>query len=68
MKESFSKFLEHSFDSHIPSVNTFFFVNVITEAISNYTPSPKTANVRQHRNPVPWRNGKCTKLISLRKI
>ena len=37
------------------------------ETISNCTPYPKTANVRQHRNPVPWWNDECTKLIRLRK-
>ena len=44
-----------------------FLINVITETISNCTPSSKTANIGQHRNPVPWWNDECTKLIRLRK-
>ena len=67
MKQSFSKILDLSFDS-LDTIGKYnFFLNVITEAISNCTPYPKTANVRQHRNPVPWWNDECTKLIRLRK-
>ena len=67
VKQSLSKFLDLSFDS-LDTIGKYnFFVNVITEAILHCTPSPKTANVRQHRIPVPWRNDECTKLIGLKK-
>lgn len=67
MGNKFKEFLEPMYNNLNTADKYKFFISEIRGAISSNTPTKKDVSDRVHRNPVPWWDSECEKVIRLRK-
>lgn len=59
LDEDYPVFLKYEYDHLAPVEKYHFFMDTITNAVSQATPKRKTVSAKLHKNPVPWWDDEC---------
>ena len=67
LDEEYNKFLTSEYDSLPPTDKYNRFVNSITETLALCTPKKRKVSQKKYRNPVPWWDEDCSRILRLRQ-
>lgn len=67
LENSKSKLFSEEYDSSNASEKYRIFTQIVTNAIKRHTPAKKIVGDKTHRNPVPWWDIECDRMLRLRK-
>lgn len=67
LKNNFEIFLQNDFISAPTDKKYELFTDIVINCLKDSTPNKKSVSLSKHKNPVPWWDEECNKLVRLRK-